>query len=187
LNVAQVKEYELRKTGLPYRPIEPPAFEKRNNMTHQIKPIPEGCHTITPHLVVKGASQAIEFYKKAFGAEELGRMPGPDGKTIIHASIQIGDSRLFLVDEIPEMGLLGPETGRRSPVTIHLYVEDVDSVFEAAVAAGAKQDMPPADMFWGDRYGKVVDPFGHEWSLATHKEDLTPEEIAKRAQTACRG
>ncbi|MBV9107457.1 MAG: VOC family protein [Verrucomicrobia bacterium] len=153
-------------------------------MTRQIKPVPEGFHTITPHLVVKGASQAIEFYKKAFGAEELTRLPGPDGKSIMHAALKIGDSQLFLVDEYPEMGCKGPESGGKSPVTIHLYVQDVDSVFNGALAAGAQQIMPLADMFWGDRYGKLVDPFGHEWSLATHKEDLTPEEIGKRAQTA---
>ena len=153
-------------------------------MTHQIKPIPEGFHTITPHLVVKGASQAIEFYKKAFGAEELSRMHGPDGKSIMHAHLKIGDSLLFLMDEFPEMGSYGPLTGGRSPVTLHLYVKDVDSAFNTALAAGARQIMPPADMFWGDRYGKLVDPFGHEWSLATHKEDLTPEEIGKRAQAA---
>jgi PhnB protein len=157
-------------------------------MTHQIKPIPEGYHTVTPHLVVKGASQAIEFYKKAFGAEELCRIPGPDGKSIMHAALRIGDSRLFLVDEYPDMGCQGPEIGRRNPVTMHLYLEDADSAFNAALAAGAKQVMPPTDMFWGDRFGKLVDPFGHEWSLATHKEDLTPEEIGKRAQAAfCTG
>jgi PhnB protein len=153
-------------------------------MTHQIKPVPEGYHTITPHLVVKGASQAIEFYKKAFGAEELTRLPGPDGKSIMHAALKIGDSILFLVDAFPEMGCQGPEIGGQSPVTIHLFVEDVDSTFNAALAAGAEQTMPVADMFWGDRYGRLVDPFGHHWSLATHKEDLTPEEISKRAQTA---
>ncbi len=131
---------------------------------------------------MKGASQAIEFYKKAFGAEELARMPGPDGKSIMHAPLKIGDSHLFLVDEFPEMGSQGRIKRRRSPVTIHLYVEDVDSAFNTALAAGARQIMPPADMFWGDRYGKLVDPFGHEWSLATHKEDLTPEEIGERAR-----
>ena len=151
-------------------------------MTHQIKRVPEGFHTITPHLVVKGASQAIEFYKKAFGAEELSRMPGPDGKSLMHASLKIGDSHLFLVDEFPEMGSHGPDLSGKSPVTIHLYVEDVDSAFSNALAAGARQIMAPQDMFWGDRYGKLVDPFGHEWSLATHKEDLSPEEIGQRAR-----
>jgi PhnB protein len=153
-------------------------------MTHPIKAIPEGMHTITPHLVVKGASQAIEFYKKAFGAVELVRMSSPGGDSIMHAQLRIGDSPFFLVDEHPGMGSRGPEIGSGSPVTIHLYVEDVDSVFNAAVEAGAKPIMPPADMFWGDRWGKLVDPFGHEWSVATHKEDLTPEEVGQRAQTA---
>jgi PhnB protein len=153
-------------------------------MTHQIKAIPDGMHTITPHLVVKGAGQAIDFYKKAFAAQEMVRMHWPDGERIMHAQLRIGNSPLFLVEEMPEMGSHGPKNGEGSPVTIHLYVEDVDAAFSAAVAAGAKQIMPPADMFWGDRYGKLVDPFGHEWSLATHKEDLTPEEVSKRAQTA---
>jgi len=153
-------------------------------MTHPIKAIPDGLHTITPHLVINGASQAIEFYKKAFGAVELVRMPWPDRHAIMHAQLQIGDSRLFLVDESPEMGSRGPATGGGSPVTIHLYLEDVDSTFKAALAAGAREIMPPTDMFWGDRYGKLVDPFGHEWSLATHKEDLTPEEMAERAKSA---
>ena len=152
-------------------------------MTDRIRAVPEGHHTITPHLVVKGASQAIDFYKRAFGAEEIRRVPGPDGKSLIHAEIKIGDSRLFLVDEFPEMGCQGPGTGG-SPVTIHLFVEDVDSVFNAALAAGAQERMPVADMFWGDRYGRLVDPFGHEWSVATHKEDLTPEQLSKRAQAA---
>jgi PhnB protein len=155
-------------------------------MTHQVKPVPEGHHTITPHLVVKGASRAIEFYKQAFGAEEIRRLAGPDGKSIIHAEVKIGDSRLFLVDEIPQMNCLGPGSGG-SPVTIHLFVENVDSFFKAALAAGAKERMPVADMFWGDRYGRLVDPFGHEWSVATHKEDLTQEELSKRAQAACCG
>ena len=157
-------------------------------MTHQIKAIPEGMHTITPHLVVKGASQAIEFYKKAFGAKEVVRMTFPEREAVMHAQLQIGGSYLFLADEFPEMGSRGPELGGTSPVTIHLYLEDVDSTFGAALAAGAQQLMAPADMFWGDRYGKLVDPFGHQWSLATHKEDLTPEEMAKRAETAfCSG
>jgi uncharacterized glyoxalase superfamily protein PhnB len=153
-------------------------------MTHQVKPVPEGHHSITPHLVVKGASQAIEFYKQAFGAKEVRRLLGPDGKSIIHAEVKIGDSLLFLVDEIPEMNCLGPGSSGGSPVTIHLFVENVDSVFKAALAAGAKERMPVADMFWGDRYGRLLDPFGHEWSVATHKEDLTPEELSKRAQAA---
>jgi PhnB protein len=161
--------------------------EQKEKMTNRIKAIPEGHHTLTPHLVVKGASQAIEFYKKAFGAEEITRVPGPDGKSLIHAAIKIGDSRLFLVDEFPEMGSRGPHSIGGTSVTIHVYVEDVDTVFNQAVTAGAQVRMPLADMFWGDRYGLVTDPFGHSWSLATHKEDLTPEEISKRAQAAFGG
>jgi PhnB protein len=156
-------------------------------MTTRINPIPEGHHTLTPHLVVKGASEAIEFYKRAFGAEELARMPGPDGKSIMHAALKIGDSRLFLVDEFPEMGCVGPQALGGSPVTIHIFVEDVDAIFNQAVSAGAEVRMPLMDAFWGDRYGQLIDPFGHKWSLATHKEDLTPEEISKRAEAAFSG
>lgn len=156
-------------------------------MTTRIKPIPEGHHTLTPHLVVKGASQAIEFYKRAFGAEEIVRMPGPDGKSVMHAELKIGDSRLWLVDEFPAMGSLGPHGIGGTPVTIHVYVEDADAIFNQAVAAGAEVRMPIEDAFWGDRYGLIVDPFGHKWSVATHKEDLTPEELAKRARVAFSG
>lgn len=153
-------------------------------MNDQVKPIPSGFHTLTPHLVVKDASQAIEFYKKAFNAEEISRAPAPDGKSLMHADLKIGDSRFFLVDEFPEMDFRGPQSIGGTPVTIHMYVEDVDAAFSKAVAAGAQVRMPLADMFWGDRYGLLVDPFGHAWSLATHKEDLTPEDIGKRAQAA---
>jgi uncharacterized glyoxalase superfamily protein PhnB len=141
-----------------------------------VKPIPEGMHSLTPHLVCKGAGDAIEFYKRAFNAVEIGRMPGPDGK-LMHAQIRIGDSALMLVDEMPDWGVLGPKTLGGSPVTIHLYVEDADAAFTQAEAAGAKVKMPLADMFWGDRYGQVEDPFGHYWSIATHTRDLTPDEI----------
>jgi uncharacterized glyoxalase superfamily protein PhnB len=133
---------------------------------------------------VRGAAQAIEFYKKAFGAEELTRMPSPDGRTVMHAELQIGDSILFLADEFPEMGARSPKALGGSPVTIHLYVADVDAVFNRAIQAGATAQMPPTDMFWGDRYGKLTDPFGHVWSVATHTEDVPPEEMAKRAQAA---
>jgi PhnB protein len=160
---------------------------KGKDMSSRIKPIPSGFHTLTPHLVVKGASKAIEFYKKAFGAEEITRAPGPDGKSLMHADLKIGDSHVFLVDEFPEMDCRGPQTVGGTPVTIHMYVEDVDAAFSKALAAGAQVKMPLSDMFWGDRYGVLVDPFGHSWSLATHKEDLTPEEIGKRAQAACGG
>ena len=154
-------------------------------MKTTIKAIPDGYHTLTPHLVVKGAAQAIEFYKKAFGAEEIRRMPGPDGKSLMHAELKIGDSRLFLVDEFPEMDCRGPQSIGGSPVTIHMYVNDVDAALDKAVSAGAQVQMPLADMFWGDRYGVLTDPFGHSWSIATHKEDLTPEEIGERAKGAC--
>ena len=156
-------------------------------MTSRVEPIPAGFHTLTPHLVVKGASQAIDFYKKAFGAEELGRLCAPDGKSIMHADLKIGDSHLFIVDEFPQMDSRGPQSIGRTPVTIHMYVNDVDAAFAKAVAAGAKVRMPLADMFWGDRYGLLADPFGHSWSLAMHKEDLTPQQIGQRAQGACRG
>ena len=144
-------------------------------------PIPEGHHAITPHLVIKGAAEAIEFYKKAFAAEVLSQMPfpAPDGTTRLgHAELRIGDSKLFLADEFPEFGSVGPVGG--SPVTIHLYVTDADAAFARAVEAGATASMPPVDMFWGDRYGKVVDPFGHHWSIAEHLEDLTPAQVMER-------
>jgi PhnB protein len=148
-------------------------------------PIPAGHHTITPHLVIKGASEAIEFYKRAFGAEEHGRMPfpGPDGQMKLgHAELQIGDSRLFLADEFAESGSLAPSGS--SPVVLHLYVTDADAVFSRAVEAGATVAMPLADMFWGDRYGKLVDPFGHHWSIAEHLEDLTPDQMKERMDAA---
>jgi uncharacterized glyoxalase superfamily protein PhnB len=156
-------------------------------MSSQTKPIPSGFHTLTPHLVVKGANKAIEFYKQAFGAQELGRSAGPDGKSIMYADLKIGDSHLFLVDEFPEMGCHAPSSTAGTPVTIHMYVEDVDAAFGKALAAGAHVKMPLSDMFWGDRYGVLTDPFGHAWSLATHKEDLGPEEIRKRTQSAYAG
>jgi uncharacterized glyoxalase superfamily protein PhnB len=144
-------------------------------------PIPAGQHTITPHLIIKGAAEAIEFYKKAFGAEEIScmRFPGPNGtEKIGHAALQIGDSRLFLADEFPQQGGIGP--GATSPVTLHLYVTDADASFARAVEAGAKVKMPLANMFWGDRYGQLIDPFGHHWSIAEHLEDLTPEQMRQR-------
>ena len=146
------------------------------------KPIPEGYHTLTPQIVVRDAARAIEFYKSAFGAELLNAAPdGPGGK-ITHASMKIGDSILMLTDEFPEWGCLGPQSIGGSPVTLHIYVEDVDALFDRAVAAGAKVTMPLQDQFWGDRYGQLADPFGHRWSLATHKEELTREEVAKRSE-----
>jgi uncharacterized glyoxalase superfamily protein PhnB len=144
--------------------------------------IPRGYHTVTPHLTVRGAVDAIDFYKRAFGARERGRMPLPDGKTIMHAELQIGNSIVFLADEFPDMGCRAPQTLGGATGTLHLYVKDVDRAFRRAVAAGAEVRMPVADMFWGDRYAKVADPFGHEWGLATHKEDLSAREIGRRAE-----
>jgi len=144
-----------------------------------VKPIPDGFHTLTPHLVMKDASKAIDFYKKAFGAEEIARMPGPGGK-IMHAMIRIGGSFLMLNDEFPDMGASGPESIGGSPVTIHIYADNVDKLWEKALAAGATVAMPLGNMFWGDRYGSLVDPFGHRWSLATHIEDVPPAEMTKR-------
>ena len=154
-------------------------------MTNKVKPIPEGYHTATPYLIVKDAARAIEFYKKAFGATELMRMPGTGGK-IGHAEIKIGDSPIMLADEVPGMGFRSPESLGGSPISILLYVEDVDVVFSEALAAGAKVQKPVADQFYGDRSGGVTDPFGHVWYIATHKEDVSPEEMKKRAAAAGR-
>ncbi len=148
-----------------------------------VKAIPDGYHTVTAYLMVKDASAAIEFYKKAFGAEEIMRLPSPDGKSIAHAEIRIGDSPVMLGDETPmEPSWVSPPSLKGTTVGMMLYVEDVDKSFQRAVDAGATPVMPVTDMFWGDRYGKVTDPFGHHWAIATHKEDLTPDEIAKGAQ-----
>jgi len=142
----------------------------------KVKPIPDGMHTVTPHLICAGAADAIQFYKKAFKAVELMRLPGPQGR-LMHACIRIGDSAVMLVDEMPDCGAFGPKSLKGSPVTIHLFVEDVDAFVARAVAAGAKLTLPVADMFWGDRYGKLEDPFGHQWSVATHIRDMSPEDI----------
>jgi len=147
-------------------------------MSGKVKPIPDGYHTATPYLIVKGAAKAIDFYKKAFGATEIMRM-GDD--KIHHAEIKIGNSPIMLADEFPEMKALSPETIGGSPITIMLYVEDVDAVFNKAVAAGAKVDRPLADQFYGDRTGALTDPFGHKWYVATHIEDVSDEEIKKRS------
>lgn len=152
--------------------------------TQNVKPVPEGVHTVTPHLVCAGAADAIEFYKKAFNAVEIHRIPGPGGK-LMHGAIRIGDSTVMLADEFPEWGSKGPKTLGGTPVTIHLYVEDVDAVFAQAVSAGATPAMPVTDMFWGDRYGMVIDPFGHSWSVATHIKDLTTEEMIEAAKAGC--
>ena len=141
---------------------------------------------MTPHLVCADAAGAIEFYQRAFQASEHIRLPGPDGK-IMHACIRIGDSNVMLVDESPKWGCLGPKSLNGSPVTIHLSVEDVDRVVERAIEAGAKIKMPVQDMFWGDRYGVLEDPFGQSWSVATHVRDVSPEELQQAAQKACAG
>jgi len=148
----------------------------------KVKPVPEGMHSITPHLICAGAAEAIEFYKKAFGAVEEARLPGPGGK-LMHAMIRIGDSAVMLVDEMPEWCAMGPKSLKGSPVTIHLYVENADATFERAVKAGAKVTMPLADQFWGDRYGKLEDPFGHHWSVATHVRDVSMEEAQQAMKT----
>jgi PhnB protein len=149
-----------------------------------VKPIPDGYRTVTPYLTLKGAARAIEFYKRAFGAQEVARMTGPDGESVMHAELRIGDSVVMLSDELPQMGSRSPETLGGTTGAILLYVPDVDVAFRRAVDAGAKALMAPADMFWGDRFGKLVDPFGHEWAMATHKEDLSPEAIRERGAAA---
>ena len=145
-----------------------------------VKPIPEGYHAVIPYLSIKGAADAIEFYKKAFGATEVSRMPGPTG-AVMHAELKFGDSMLYLSEEFPGM-TKSPRAYGGSAVSIHMYVDNVDAVFNQAVTAGATPKMPLMDMFWGDRFGKLTDPFGHEWSLAQHMEDVPPAEMAKRAE-----
>lgn len=148
-------------------------------MSVEVKPIPEGQNAVTPYLVIKGAAEAIGFYEKAFGAVEKARMPMPDGR-VGHAELRIVGSTIYLADEYPEWGILSPTSLGGSGVGIHLYVEDADATYDRAVEAGATATMPLVDAFWGDRYGKLTDPFGHIWSIATHKEDLTPEQVAER-------
>ena len=155
-------------------------------MSTTVKPIPEGYHAVTPYLIIKGAAAALEFYKKAFGATELFRMAQPDGK-IGHAELQIGDSRVMLADEYPEMKYVSPQTLGGSPVSIMLYVEDVDSVYNQAIAAGASEKEPLQDKFYGDRVGSLIDPFGHVWHVGTHKENVTPEEMEKRLAAGAHG
>ena len=148
-----------------------------------VKPVPQGYHTATPYLIIKDAARAIEFYKRAFGATELLRMAEPSGK-VSHAEIKIGDSRIMISDESPERGTHSPESLGGSPVSIFLYVEDVDALSRQATGAGAKVVMPVQDQFWGDRYGRLADPFGHIWDIATHIEDVNSEEMHKRAAAA---
>jgi PhnB protein len=148
-------------------------------MTSKVKPIPAGYHTATPYLVIKGAAKAIEFYKKAFDATEIMRMPAPGGK-VGHAEIKIGDSNIMLADEFPEMDALSPQTVGGTSTSIMLYVEGVDAVVTRAVAAGAKLKEPVKNQFYGDRSGCITDPFGHRWIISTHVEDVAPEEMKKR-------
>jgi PhnB protein len=151
-------------------------------MPNQVKPVPEGMRTITPNLVCRNAARAIEFYKTALGATELRRAPGPNGE-IMHAELQIGDSIFFVNDSMSKMPVPVPAEGVSNPMYIHLYVSDADTIFNRAVKAGARVDMPIQDMFWGDRYGKFTDPFGQQWGIATHIEDVAPEEIKRRQDT----
>jgi uncharacterized glyoxalase superfamily protein PhnB len=145
-----------------------------------VKPVPERYHSLTPNLVVQNAAGAIDFYKKVFGATEIERHPGPDGK-VIHAELKIGDSIIFVNDS---MGKLAPpaDAGASNPMYLHLYVPDADTIFNRALTAGARVDMPIQNMFWGDRYGKLTDPFGQQWGIATHVEDVAPEDLPRRQQ-----
>ena len=147
-----------------------------------VKPIPQGMESLTPHITVKNAKEAIEFYKQAFGAQELGRHLMPDGR-IMHAALKVGGGHLFLNDEFPEMkGCNAPVVGDAAPFVINLYVENADQTYDRAVKAGAKAKMPLSNMFWGDRYGQIVDPYGYHWSIAQHIEDVTPEQMKKRSE-----
>jgi PhnB protein len=155
-------------------------------MASKVKPIPDGYNTITPYLSIKGAAEAIEFYRKAFGATEVMRMAQPDGR-VGHAELKIGDSKFMLADEFPDMDLRGPHSLGGTPVHLHMYVEDVDAVVDRALAAGAKLARPVQDQFYGDRSGSVTDPYGHVWHVATHKEDLSMEEMRRRAAAQHKG
>src|SRR3954466_11670064 len=148
-------------------------------MPNKVQPIPKGYHTVTPYLIIDGAAKAIDFYKKAFGATEMVRMPAPNGR-IGHAEIKIGDSPIMMADEHPEMGYRCPNSTGNTPVSILLYVEDADKIFNQAISAGAKSLKPMADQFYGDRMGTLQDPFGHVWSIGTHVEDVSPEEMKRR-------
>jgi uncharacterized glyoxalase superfamily protein PhnB len=148
-----------------------------------VKPIPDGYHSLTPFLTVRDAARAIEFYKQAFGATERGVMKGPDGK-VMHAELMIGDSIIMLSDEFPEQGVLSPQSSGGAGMGLHIYVDGVDAAFDRAISAGAQVEMPVMDMFWGDRYGKLKDPFGHKWSIATHTQDLSMDEMKQGMEDA---
>jgi uncharacterized glyoxalase superfamily protein PhnB len=149
-----------------------------------VKPIPDRFHSITPYLIVSDGAAAIDFYVKAFGATEVYRMPGPDGKSVMHAELQIGDSVVMLAGSVPWMNVAVPQGDQWPTVSIHLYVEDANAAWQKAIAAGCKELAPLTDMFWGDRFGKLADPFGQHWSIAQHIEDVTPEEMSKRGAEA---
>ena len=151
-----------------------------------VNPIPQGMHTLTPNLVIRDCAKAIEFYKRALGAQEVSRMPAPGGKKIWHAELRIGDSIVFMNDEMPSMGHSAPTPENPVPVTMWLYVQDCDAAFRRAVQAGAKETMKPADMFWGDRCAGVADPYGYLWSFATHQKDLTDEEMRRAGEEFAR-
>lgn len=149
-----------------------------------VKPVPDGYHTLTPFLTIRDASRAIEFYKQAFGAKERGVAKDPSGR-VMHAELMIGDSIIMLGDEFPEFGVLSPQSIGGSGMGLHIYIDNVDSAFDRAVKAGAEVEMPVADQFWGDRYGKLKDPFGHKWSIGTHIKDLSMDEMKEAMDDAC--
>lgn len=151
-------------------------------MSRSPTPVPPGCHTVNVYLTVQNSVEAMEFYAKAFGAKVISRMAGPDGKSTMHAEMTLGDSTIMLSDENPQWGTYSPKTLGGNTAALHLYVDDVDALFQQAVAAGCQVVFPVGDMFWGDRYGKLKDPFGHVWGIATHTEDVAPEELDRRAQ-----
>jgi PhnB protein len=186
--MATKKKTPARKAASKAKPVKsakkPARKTAAKSPAKKIKAIPDGMTAVTPHLVCAGAAEAIAFYKAAFNAVEEGRLPGPGGK-IIHAQVRVGGAPVMLVDEMPEWGALGPKALKGSPVTIHLYVDDVDATVAQAVKAGAKVTMPVADMFWGDRYGKVEDPFGHQWSIATHQRDVPVGEMQEAMKKLC--
>ncbi len=146
--------------------------------------VPDGYATVTPYLVVRNCAEAIEFYKKAFGAEEVMRMPTPDGERVMHAEIRVGGSAIMMTDELPGMDCQSPQALGGTAVTLHLYLPDIDSAYARAQNAGCEAVMPPQDMFWGDRYGRLVDPYGHSWAMATHVRDVSPEEMREAAAKA---
>lgn len=151
----------------------------------EVQPIPSGYHTVTPSIFVKGAAQAMDFYKQAFGAEEVCRHTTPDGSKVMHGELQIGDSKLFIADEFPEFGMLSPQSLNSNSVTFYIYVENCDEFFNRAVSAGAAAFRALEDTFWGDRVGMISDPYGHKWNISTHVRDVTPEEMAAASAEFC--